>query len=218
MTSIILWGGTGHARVLNDILIRAGETVVAVFDRKDVPSPIPGVPLFVGRDGFEEWRRRWSGPLPEFAIAIGGKYGRDRLELADWLTCEGLRPTNVIHAAAIVEPSAQCELGSQVLAGAVVGAAARLGRQSILNTRASLDHDSVAGNGVHIGPGATICGAVTIGDGSFIGAGATVLPFVLIGCDAIIGAGSVVNRNIPDGATVVGVPARVIPTSASTRA
>jgi maltose O-acetyltransferase len=37
-----------------------------------------------------------------------------------------------------------------------------------------------------------------------------VLPGVTIGRDAIIGAGSVVTRDVPDGATVAGNPARLL--------
>lgn len=49
-----------------------------------------------------------------------------------------------------------------------------------------------------------------IGDGAFIGAGARVLGGIEIGKDAQIGANSVVLKDVPDGATVVGVPGKVI--------
>lgn len=50
---------------------------------------------------------------------------------------------------------------------------------------------------------------VHIGRNVWIGAGALILPGVTIGDDAIIGAGSVVTRNVPQGATAFGNPARV---------
>lgn len=50
----------------------------------------------------------------------------------------------------------------------------------------------------------------TIGDNVFIGAGAKVLGPVTVGRDVKIGANAVVTRDVPDGATVVGIPARVI--------
>ena len=44
--------------------------------------------------------------------------------------------------------------------------------------------------------------------GASIGAGAVILPGVTIGENAVIGAGSVVTKDVPDGVTVVGNPAR----------
>jgi acetyltransferase-like isoleucine patch superfamily enzyme len=43
-----------------------------------------------------------------------------------------------------------------------------------------------------------------------VGTGAVILPGLTIGVDAIVGAGAVVTRDVPDGATVVGNPARPI--------
>jgi acetyltransferase-like isoleucine patch superfamily enzyme len=43
-----------------------------------------------------------------------------------------------------------------------------------------------------------------------IGAGAVVLPGVRIGADAQVAANSLVDRDVPPGATVAGVPARVV--------
>lgn len=43
-----------------------------------------------------------------------------------------------------------------------------------------------------------------------IGSGATILPGITIGEGAMIGAGSVVTKDVPDNATVVGNPARII--------
>lgn len=50
----------------------------------------------------------------------------------------------------------------------------------------------------------------TIGDGVFIGAGARVLGGIHVGDNAVIGANAVVIKDVPDGATVVGIPARVV--------
>ncbi len=53
-------------------------------------------------------------------------------------------------------------------------------------------------------------GSITIGDNVFIGANSTILYDVHIGNNVIVGAGSLVNKNIPDGVIVAGVPAKVI--------
>lgn len=48
-----------------------------------------------------------------------------------------------------------------------------------------------------------------IGDEVFIGAGARVLGGITIGDGAVIGANAVVLKDLPDGATAVGIPARI---------
>jgi serine O-acetyltransferase len=52
--------------------------------------------------------------------------------------------------------------------------------------------------------------APVLGDNIFIGAGAKILGGVRIGSHVKVGANAVVTKDVPDGATVVGVPARVI--------
>jgi UDP-perosamine 4-acetyltransferase len=84
---------------------------------------------------------------------------------------------------------------------------ARIGRNVVINTRASVDHDCVVEDHVFVGPGATLCGEVRIGEGTFVGAGAVILPGIAVGDGAIVAAGAVVARNVPSGALVMGVAA-----------
>tara|TARA_B100000073_G_C23645089_1_gene538237 strand:+ start:411 stop:806 length:396 start_codon:yes stop_codon:yes gene_type:complete len=46
--------------------------------------------------------------------------------------------------------------------------------------------------------------------GASIGANSTILPNIIIGKDSVVGAGSVVTKDVPDGVTVVGNPARIL--------
>lgn len=67
------------------------------------------------------------------------------------------------------------------------------------------------GKNVTIGHGAIVHGC-TVGDNTLIGMGAIVLNGAVIGKNVIVGAGALVKENdeIPDGAVVVGVPAKVV--------
>jgi serine O-acetyltransferase len=52
--------------------------------------------------------------------------------------------------------------------------------------------------------------APVLGNGVFVGAGAKILGTVRLGNDVKVGANAVVTKDVPDGATVVGIPARVV--------
>lgn len=116
----------------------------------------------------------------------------------------------LIHPAATVSISASIGAGTVVVAGAVVNADANVGRGAILNTGSSVDHDCDLADFVHLSPGARLAGGVTVGARSWIGIGATVADGITIGSDAIVGAGAAVVSDVPDGARVVGVPAKRI--------
>jgi acetyltransferase-like isoleucine patch superfamily enzyme len=72
---------------------------------------------------------------------------------------------------------------------------------------ASTDHGRTDRSSVHG------TGPVVIGDHVFVGQRAVVLGGVTIGDGATVGAGAVVTRDVPAGATVAGVPAKVVEAS-----
>ena len=206
---MILWGGTGQAKVVRPIIEHSGSRVVAVFD--DTPGlapPFADIPLIEGWRGFESWLGKQGSSGVGFCVTIGNPHGRVRLRLHEQLERAGLEPVSAIHPTAFVADNAKLGEGAQVMAGAVICAEASIGRQCIINTRASVDHEDVLADGVEVGPGATLCGLVQIGVGAWVCAGATVLPRIKIGPDAIVGAGAVVIRDVAPNTKVVGVPAR----------
>jgi UDP-3-O-[3-hydroxymyristoyl] glucosamine N-acyltransferase len=84
----------------------------------------------------------------------------------------------------------------------------RYGRHVHVNAGVTVSQDVTLGDFVTISPGAHICGDVTVGDRVNIGAGVVVKNLIVIGDDVTIGCGAAVVHDIPDGATVAGVPAR----------
>jgi acetyltransferase EpsM len=133
-----------------------------------------------------------------------------RLARARVLKTHGLTLVSARHPGAIVASSALVDPGTVIAAGAVVGVRTRLGESVIVNTRASIDHDCVLDEGVHVCPGACLAGHVRVGAGAWIGVGATIADDLAIGARSVIGAGAVVIGPIEAGVVAYGVPARAV--------
>lgn len=210
MIPVIFWGATGQAKVLRDTLLSYDVRLVALFDNRDIVSPFPCVPIFHGETGFSQWAQEYPDSRSvRSCVAIGGALGHDRLVRMHWFKERGYAPLTVVHQRAFVAEDTSIGDGCQILAMSAVCAGARLGEAVIVNTKASVDHDCIIGNGAHIAPGATLAGEVSVGEFAFIGTGAVVLPRIQIGANAIIGAGSIVTRDVPEGKTVIGNPAHL---------
>lgn len=210
MKKLIIWGSSGHAKVLNEFVQIEGYEIIALVDNNpQAVSAIEHVPLFIGATSLENWltKNSFSDDLYG-AVAIGGEHGKDRLNIQKLFFEMNIKPINLLHPSSYIAKDAKLGKGVQILAHATVGTGTEVGNGVIVNTSASIDHECVIQNGVHIGPGAILAGCVEIGECSFIGTGAVVLPRIKIGKNVIVGAGSVVTRDIPDRMTVIGNPAR----------
>jgi UDP-perosamine 4-acetyltransferase len=205
LETVVIIGSGGHAKVVIE-LIRAEEKYqIAGCTGLSGEGFVLGVPILGTDTALPALLAK--GTKRAF-IAIGDNLLRVRLlaQVAEM----GFELINAISPNAVVSPTAILGRGIAIMAGAVINASARIGDGAIINTNAGVDHDCWIGNGAHIGPGSALAGNVIVGCEAFLGIGSSVLPGARIGNRATIGAGSVVLHDIPDDATAVGVPARVL--------
>lgn len=192
ISSVNLFGASGHAKVVIDILESQQKIVHRLYDDNPHCKEILGKPVFKSEDVVVE------GPL---IISIGAN--RIRKQLSERYKVPF---STAIHFSALISPYSTIREGCVVMAGAIIEADATIGRHCIINTSASINHECEIGDFVHISPNATLCGNVKVGEGTWIGASTTVIPGIKIGKWCTIGAGSVVIRDIPDGVTAYGNP------------
>lgn len=192
-----IYGASGHGKVILDCLEISGVKVEGFIDDDLNKYEFEGYPVL----GSNQLSLKTS----EIIIGIGDNVVRKEIaaKISDFNRV-------VIHPSAVVSPRCRIMPGTVIFQNSVVQSGTAIGRHSICNTKASIDHDCIIGDFVHIAPGAIICGSVTIGDLTWIGAGATVIQGISVGKNVMIGAGAVVISNIPDNALAVGVPARII--------
>ncbi len=191
-----LYGASGHAKVIIDILKANHIEIEGLVDDNPNINELLGYPVFHGREDIS--------PL---IISIGDN--KIRQMIAHKLNVEF---GTAIHPSAMISPYAIVREGSVIMQGAVVQSCACIGKHCIVNTGVSVDHECVIGDYVHISPHSTLCGNVHVGEGCWIGAGTTVLPGVKVGKWSVIGAGSVVAKDIPDGVLAVGNRCKTIKT------
>ena len=195
MATINLFGASGHAKVIIDVIKSQGNSVGVLFDDAPRYSTIHGRPVYRADEADV------CGPL---IISTGSNKARRDIALR-----YNVPFASAVYPSAIVSGTAQIGPGTVVMQGAIVQTDAVIGKHCIINTGSSVDHECQIGDYVHISPHATLCGNVHVGEGSWIGAGAVVIPGIKIGKWCTIGAGSVVIRDVPDGSTAYGNPARV---------
>lgn len=186
-------GASGHARVIIDI-IEGKETIHGIFDDDPQVSTI----LDYSVNGSVPDSFFFDEPL---FLAIGDNTIRKKLyhqfqDRAKFAT--------LIHSTVYFSKRASLKAGSVIMEGAIVKVNSVLGKQVIVNTGASIDHDCLIGDFAHIAPQATLCGGIEVGEGSLIGANSTILPGIKIGAWCRVGAGSVVISDVPDGETWIG--------------
>ena len=182
---VVIVGAGGHGRDILATAQAAGVEAILCDEKPHVHAwPVPGVPH-------------------EYLAAVNDPEAR--LKLAERFV--GWPGGLLIDPSARVGPGCVLGEGVVIAANVVLLRDCDLGAHVHVNYGATMTRTDIGAFST-VAPGATICGDVTIGQRTFVGAGAVIKNLVTVGDGVTIGAGAVVVNDVPDNATVIGVPAR----------
>lgn len=124
---------------------------------------------------------------------------------------QGFIYPNIIHPSAKYDKdSVIIGSGNIITAGVIMTTCITIGNFNVLNLSATVGHDSIMGDFNVVNPTVNISGGVVIGNRNLLGVSSCILQYNTIGNGCTIGASALVTKPVPDGVTVVGIPAKPI--------
>lgn len=202
MKKVLLFGNSGHAKVVRSSAESSGMEVIGYLDRTKIEETDL---IYMGNElaiSFDTLRNH------SFFVAIGSNEIRKKLHA--FCDQNSLEICQVIDQTAIIAKDVMIERGTLVAPGSIINACSRISEGVIINSGAIIEHDCNLGAFSHVAPGAILLGCVTIGQECFIGAGAVLKEGITLTSDVTIGAGTVVLHSIHESGTWVGNPAKKI--------
>lgn len=197
---LIIIGAGGHGKVIADIADKCGYQEILFLDDDSSIKDCLGYPVVGATADVEQYREY------EIIAAIGNPYTRKNVQ--SMLEMKQFKVATLIHPDAVMAKDISIGAGTVVMAGAVINPSCRIGKGCIINTAASVDHDNVLDDYVHVSVGSHLAGNVSVGTYTWIGAGAVISNHISVCSKCMIGAGAVVVRDIDQAGTYIGVPAR----------
>lgn len=201
----VIFGYSGHAYVVLDILMSSDYNVVGYYETEaKVYNPFDL--KYIGN----EHNTQAFNIAQQYDAFLGIGNNAIRATIFNKLIKHEINCPALFHERSFISSLAKIGAGSVVMPGALINAMAVIGESVICNTGCIIEHECSISSYAHIAPGAVLAGNVKVGEYSFIGANAVIKQGIIIGNNVVVGAGSVVTKNIPDNVTVYGNPAKTV--------
>ena len=206
MKRFVLIGGGGFAKEVAELVVLNGGQVVGYVGNSE---GVLNKPYWGDMEHLSSIADRFDAVAVAFG-AVDRKSALSRAKAVAWLAAQGLETPSIISPHAIRASGVIIDDGAIVAHGVVMSVDAHIGAFAILNSSAIIGHDAVIGSNTTVAPGAFVGGQAQIGQNSLLGPGTLILEGRKVGHSVVVGVGATVVRDVPDGATVMPLRARVL--------
>ena len=191
--NIVIYGASGHGKVIADIAKLRGYENIIFYDDDKNKTVLDSYQVVHDLADYKDY---------DMFIAIGSNSTREMIsnKYHD-------RLVTLIHPSAVIAKDTSIGKGVAIMAQAVVNSGTVVHDGVIINTYASIDHDNQIDEYSHISVAAHTAGTVHIGKRVFAGIGSLLTNNISVCDDVTIGAGAVVIKDIAEAGTYVGIPA-----------
>jgi len=206
MKNIIIYGASGHAKMIVDIIHKNNKYTIKGFldSYKSLNKTIYDYKIIGNLDMLPSLIKEQD--IYGIIIAIGDNYTRERAYNKIKNIAPNLKFVSSVHPSAILADDIILPQGVVIMPGAVANANAQIGEFCILNTKSSLGHDSTMADFSSLASGVIVGGNVKIGRCSAICLSASIVHNVTIGNHTVVGAASLVLKAVGDYKLVFGSP------------
>ena len=190
--NIAIIGAGGHGKVVGEIALLNQYKVINFFD--DKVNDIKKFPftIFGSLDYLKDHLKDYDA----YFVAIGEN--QIRFNIIEWLKKQKMNIVSLTHPRSTISQFSSLEIGTCVMANAVINPGTLIKEGAIINTSASVDHDCIIEDFAHISPNCSLSGSVRVGKFSHLGTGTSVHPGIHIGNNVKTAVGSKVFKNILD--------------------
>ena len=207
---IVIFGGSGHAKAIVDIIESNNNFELIGFIDKLIPQESIILNYRVIGDESLLSKLMYKYNFNKGVVGIGDNFVRSKVVDVVKKIAPDFQFINCIHHSAALSNHCKFGVGNVVMPGVSINASTIISDHCILNTNSSLDHDCHMKSFSSLAPNSAVGGNCSIGQFSYVGIGASVFNGVSIEDNCIVGGGSVLKTDAISDSTYYGIPAKRI--------